>query len=213
MGKVIEELEKIQFSKTMNGYTKKEVEVFQGKVFAEIKLLERKIEDLERENKTHGEKIKHYKSLERTMQNSIEIAQKTLLFSQSQSEKTKTQADRDADHIISRAHEQAKAILEYTNEKNEILIKEYHRYCDEFETFKLRVANFIETQKNVFSISPEKLELSPLDLSSFEDYVLKNIADESQLGKDNGKNLDPVQNENAENEGDFPGSEDNGVKG
>ncbi len=208
-----EEIEKKEFKNTFNGYNKVEVDQFLAKVIVEFKILQRENEDLLKENESNQEKINYYMTLEKTMQNSMEIAQKTLKFSQNQSDKAKVQADKEAEHIVNKAMDQAKAILEHTNEKNELLIKEYNKYCEEFITFKMRVANFIETQRNVFSTSPKDLELSPLDLSSFEEYVLKNIADESHLGKENSEDFhEDVHHEMEYNE-DFSDPEDALVKG
>ncbi len=207
-----EEIVNKEFKNTFNGYSKIEVDQFLAKVIIEIKTLQRENEDLEKINAINQEKIDYFMTLEKTMQNSMEIAQKTLKFSQSQSDKAKTQADKEAEHIVSKAMEQSKAILEHTMEKNGLLIKEYDKYCEEFITFKIRVANFIETQRNVFSTSPENLELSPLDLSSFEEYVLKNIAEES-LVKENPKESHENLHQELEYHENSSDMDDDSVKG
>ncbi len=209
----IDEMEKKEFKSSLSGYNKNEVDQFFAKMIVDFKLLLRENEDLQRENESQSEKISYYSTLEKTMQNSMEIAQKTLKFSQSQSEKAKIQADREAEYIISKARDYSKAIMDHTNEKNDLLLKQYDKYCEEFETFKMRVANFIEIQKNVFSTSPEDLELSPLDLSSFEEYVLKNIADDSQVAREQFEEFGDHKDIETEYDDDFSFLEDTVVKG
>lgn len=174
------EMEQKEFKSTFNGYSKVEVEQFIAKMMVEFDSLSRENNNLKKENESNREKINYYMTLEKTMQNSMEIAQKTLKFSQNQADKAKAHAEKEADYIILNAKEKAQAILDHTNEKVELLRNEYDKYYNEFQTFKIRVANFIEVQKNVFSTSPEDLELSPLDITSFEEFVKKNIADVSE---------------------------------
>lgn len=207
------EMENKDFKSTFSGYSKVEVDQFIAKMMVEFNSLSRENNNLKKDNESNQEKINYYMTLEKTMQNSMEIAQKTLKFSQSQAEKAKAHADKEADHIILKAKEKAKAILDHTNEKNELLKNEYDKYYSEFETFKIRVANFIEVQKNVFSTSPEDLELSPLDFTSFEEYVLKNIADSSEEVDDDELVLPELFDDEIDHNEDVEEYDDNLIKG
>lgn len=150
-----------EFKRAMRGYSTDEVDEFLDEVVEDFEALYRENASLKDRIEGFNEKIEHYTSLEKTLQNTLVLAQNT-------ADATKVQAEREAKHIIDSAKEKAQAIIENANRENEDLKREYEKYRREFSNFKMRVLSFFENQVGTFKGNAEEIERGTLGVASLK---------------------------------------------
>jgi len=149
------------FKRTMRGYSTDEVDEFLDDIAEDFEALYRENATLKERIEGFSDKMEYYSSLEKTLQNTLILAQNT-------AEATKKQAEKEAEHIIENAKVRASVIIENINGENERLLREYERSRMEFSNFKMRVLGFMENQMGSFSISSQEIERGTLGTSSLQ---------------------------------------------
>lgn len=149
------------FKRTMRGYSTDEVDEFLDEIVEDFEALYRENASLKEKIEGFNEKIEHYASLEKTLQSTLVLAQNT-------ADATKSQAEKEAEHILENAKAKAQAIIENTNKENENLKREYEKYRMEFSNFKMRVLNFMESQMSSFTSASDEIERGTLGTSSLK---------------------------------------------
>lgn len=147
------------FKRTMRGYSTDEVDEFLDDIVEDFEALYRENASLKEKIEGFNEKIQYYGNLEKTLQNTLILAQNT-------ADATKNQAEKEAEHIIENAKGKAQAIIENTNKDHEQLMREYEKYRMEFSSFKMRVLNFMESQIGSFTSASDEIERGTLGTSS-----------------------------------------------
>ncbi len=147
------------FKRTMRGYSTDEVDEFLDDIVEDFEALYRENVSLKEKIEGFNEKMQYYSSLEKTLQNTLILAQNT-------ADSTKSQAEKEAEHIIENAKGKAQAIIENTNNDNEQLKREYEKYRMEFSNFKMRVLNFMESQMGSFTSASDEIERGTLGTTS-----------------------------------------------
>ena len=147
------------FKRTMRGYSTDEVDEFLDDIVEDFEALYRENVSLKEKIEGFNEKIQYYGNLEKTLQNTLILAQNT-------ADATKNQAEKEAEHIIENAKGKAQAIIENTNNDNEQIKREYEKYRMEFSNFKMRVLNFMESQMGSFTSASDEIERGTLSTTS-----------------------------------------------
>lgn len=140
-----------EFKKTMRGYSVDEVDEFLDEIVEEFEGIYRENVNLKEKIETNAERLKHYEDLEKTLQNTLVLAQNT-------ADATKDQAGSEAKYIIDNANNKAKMIIEKANLDKEQIVNEYEKYKMEFSNLKVRVENFLKSQLNFFVELSEEIE-------------------------------------------------------
>ena len=99
------ELRKAEFKKNMMGYNTDEVEALLGSAADTLEDLRREVSSLKERNKGLEEKLESYQGLERTLN-------ETLIMAQKASDSSRQNAEREADLIISQAEIQADKMID-----------------------------------------------------------------------------------------------------
>ncbi|MBR0575416.1 DivIVA domain-containing protein [Proteiniclasticum sp. BAD-10] len=149
------------FKRTMRGYSTDEVDEFLDEVVEDFEALYRENANLKEKLESYNDKIQHYANLEKTLQNTLVLAQNT-------AESTLSQAEKEAEHIIESAKDKANAILENANRETEALKREYEKYRLEFASFKMRVLNFLDSQMNAFASSADEITQGTIGTGSLK---------------------------------------------
>ncbi len=135
-----------EFTKALRGYKEVEVDDFLDKV---IDSYEKKYnENMEYKEKIRmlEEQLEKYNSLERTLKDTLVVAQST-------AEEVAINANKKAELIIQEAEDKARRIIDGAN--NEVLSvrKEYEEAKKDFQIFKTRFKTLLESQLELVSNS------------------------------------------------------------
>lgn len=133
------DIQKKDFSRSFRGLNEEEVNEFLKKVYdsyekiyKENRLLKDKISELE-------EKVNYYKNMEETLKDTLVVAKQT-------AEEVKKNAEKEHQLIIEEAKQQAKKIIEEANCQVVAVKKDYEDAKKQFNIFKTRFKNFLESQ-------------------------------------------------------------------
>ena len=140
-----------EFKKTMRGYSVDEVDEFLDEIVEEFEAIYRENVNLKEKIESNNERLNHYEDLEKTLQNTLVLAQNT-------ADATKDQAENEAGYIINNANDKASMIIEKANLDKEQIVNEYEKYKMEFSNLKVRVENFLKSQLNFFVEMSEDIE-------------------------------------------------------
>lgn len=128
-----------EFSKAFRGYNESEVDEFLDKIIDSYDKLTNENVELKDRNKLLNEQIEKYNNLERTLKDTLVVAQST-------AEEVAMNANRKAEMIIKEAEEKAKRIIENANNEVININKEYEEVRKDFQIFKTRFKTLIESQ-------------------------------------------------------------------
>ena len=133
------EIQNKEFSKSFGKYKPSEVNDFIEKVYFEFDRLYKENTDLKGKLTNYSEKIENYVAIEKTLQNTLIIAQTT-------SEDVIQNARKRAETIIKEGEIQAEAIISQGNKKLTDINLEYEKNLRLCKVFKSRFKMFIETE-------------------------------------------------------------------
>lgn len=134
------DLQNISFNRTLiGGYRKNVVDNAMQDIVEDYQVLIRENIELKDKVSVLNDALKHYKSIEEALQNSLIVAQKT-------SDELKSNAQGTADNIIKEAKLDARSIIEES--KNEVIktITEYEELKKKLKVFKIQAESFISSQ-------------------------------------------------------------------
>lgn len=137
MGLTPNEIRNQEFSSSMRGYTRSEVEAFKEAAAAALEEAKVEVLKLTEENKALGGKYQDLKNLEETLKSSVVEAQK------------------GADQTVKNSKKEAELIITEAKRKRDDIIEEKHRQLAELET---RIHELEFTRKSFYARLKSELE-------------------------------------------------------
>jgi cell division initiation protein len=142
MNFVPNDLQNILFKKTLLGYNTFQVEDVLEKVVEDLSELIKENARLKEKLEDSQDKVKYYKNIETSLQNSLIVAQQT-------SDDIVTNAKKNAENILKEADLRAQQIIEESNREVLGVHFEYERLKREVEAYKIKVESVIRSQLKV----------------------------------------------------------------
>lgn len=133
------EIHNKEFKKVMRGYKEEEVDEFLDKVVTDFERLYRENGELKDKLSVINEKVDSYNLMEKTLQNTLVVAQST-------AEEVVVNARKKADLIVKEAEEQAKRIIEQANNSVVDVHREYENLKKEVQVFRTRFKTLLESE-------------------------------------------------------------------
>lgn len=135
-----------EFTKALRGYKEGEVDDFLDKVIESYeKIYNDNIENKEK-IRLLEEQLEKYNSLEKTLKDTLVVAQST-------AEEVAINANKKSELIIREAEEKAKKIIDEANNEVFNIRKEYEEAKKDFHIFKTRFKTLLESQLDLVSNS------------------------------------------------------------
>ncbi len=128
-----------EFKKGFKGYREDEVDEFLDKVIADYEKIYRENGELKDRVSIDNERIESYNSMEKSLQN-------TLLIAQTTAEDIVANARKKSEMIIKEAEEQGRKIIEEANSSIIKLNKDYEELKKEVQVFKTRFKTLLESE-------------------------------------------------------------------
>ena len=128
-----------EFKKGFKGYKEGEVDEFLDKVIADYERIYRENGELKDRISIDNERIESYNSMEKSLQN-------TLLIAQTTAEDIVANARKKSDMIIKEAEEQASRIIEDANSSIIKVNRDYEELKKEVQVFKTRFKTLLESE-------------------------------------------------------------------
>jgi len=125
--------------KTGIGYDKKDVELFLKDLSGDYEALLVENENLKHKLKDLSEGLSYYKSIEKTLQKALILAEKT-------AQDTRATAIREADSIESEAKVKAQFIMEDARKQIEFMEHKTLNLMQQYDLFKIRFENLLHSQ-------------------------------------------------------------------
>jgi cell division initiation protein len=147
------EIESKQFKAGL-GYDKKDVEQFLHELSSDFDSLLQENEDLKKKLKDMNESLTYYKSIEKTLQKALILAEKA-------AQDTRSTALREADAIEMEAKTRARHILADAKGQIEIIEHKTLNLMQQYDRFKIQFENLLHSQMDLlnsksFSIDTEE---------------------------------------------------------
>lgn len=133
------EINNKEFKKTIRGYNEDEVNEFLDKVVADFEKLYRENGELKDKIAVVNERVDNYTLMEKTLQNTLVVAQTT-------AEEVVVNARKKAEVIEREAEEQAKRIIEEANNSVVDIHREYENIKKDVQVFKTRFRTLLESE-------------------------------------------------------------------
>ncbi|MCQ1528085.1 DivIVA domain-containing protein [Lutispora saccharofermentans] len=130
-----------EFKKGFRGYSEEEVDIFIDKVVNDYEKLYRENSELKDKLNSINERLESYSEIEKTLQNTLIIAQKT-------SEDIIANARKEAEIIIRESDENKRKIIDDANQNVIKVNKEYEEMRKQLQIFKTRYKTFLESELN-----------------------------------------------------------------
>lgn len=125
--------------KTGIGYDKKEVEQFLKELSTDYEALQEDNENLKRKLKEASDSLSYYKSIEKTLQKALILAEKT-------AQDTKNTAYKEAEAIEMEAKVKANLILEDARKQIEFIEHKTLNLIQQYDLFKIHFENLLHAQ-------------------------------------------------------------------
>lgn len=133
------EIHNKEFKKGMRGYKEEEVDEFLDKVVTDFEKMYRENGELKDKLSVINEKVDSYNLMEKTLQNTLVVAQTT-------AEDVVVNARKKAEMILKEAEEQAKKIIEETNKSVTDIHREFENLKKDAQVFKTRFRTLLESE-------------------------------------------------------------------
>ncbi len=128
-----------EFKKGFKGYREDEVDEFLDKVIADYEKIYRENGELKDRISIDNERIESYNSMEKSLQN-------TLLIAQTTAEDIVANARKKSEMIIKEAEDQARRIIEDANTSVIKVNKDYEELKKEVQVFKTRFKTLLQSE-------------------------------------------------------------------
>ncbi|SHJ04048.1 DivIVA domain-containing protein [Lutispora thermophila] len=128
-----------EFKKGFRGYSEEEVDLFIDKVVSDYEKLYKENIELKDKLNSINERLESYAEIEKTLQSTLIIAQKT-------SEDIIANARKEAEMIIRESEENRKKIIEDANQSVIDVNREYEELKKQLQIFKTRYKTFLESE-------------------------------------------------------------------
>ncbi len=133
------DIENKRFSKTLKGYNVDEVDDFLDQLTIDYEKLYKENSELKEQIDENKKELEHYKSVEKTLQN-------TLLMAQTASEDIKTNAQERANQIIRDAENEAKRATETISKEEFEIRKRTEELKRQFDVYKAKMEALLISQ-------------------------------------------------------------------
>ncbi|OGO78363.1 MAG: septum formation initiator [Clostridiales bacterium GWB2_37_7] len=144
------EIHNKEFKKVMRGFKEEEVDEFLDKVVTDFERLYRENGELKDKLSVINEKVDSYSLMEKTLQNTLIVAQTT-------AEEVVVNARKKSEVIIREAEEQAKRIVEEANNSVVGIHREYENLRKEVQVFKTRFRTLLESELETLNVNLKDL--------------------------------------------------------
>lgn len=133
------DIENKKFGRSLKGYNVEEVDEFLDELTVQYEKLYKENAELKEQVESSKKDLEHYRSVERTLQNTLVMAQTT-------AEDIKKMAQQQADQIVEEANMNAKkAVEELDRQEFELRVKLEEKKKD-YELFKSKMERFLLSQ-------------------------------------------------------------------
>ncbi len=144
------EIQNKEFKKVMRGYKESEVDEFLDRVIIDYEKLYKENIELKDKITQLNEQIERYASLEKTLNN-------TLIVAQSTAEEVATNAHRKAELIINEAEDRARKIIEQANQEVMKVRREHEEVKKQMQIFRTRFRTLLEAQLEAVTTSSAEI--------------------------------------------------------
>lgn len=144
MGITPMEINNKEFKRSFRGYDIDEVDDFLDQVVEDYEKLFKENGALREKLNSIAEKLEHYTKIEATLQN-------TLLLAQGAADQAKSNSQKESELIIKNANDTAQKIIDQAHTETVKITGDYERIKQEFQLFKTKYKNFIQTQLDLLS--------------------------------------------------------------
>jgi len=145
------DIENKRFSKKLNGYSVEEVDDFLDQVTLEYEKLYKENNEFKDEVEQSKKDLEHYKNVEKTLQNTLVMAQTT-------AEDIKSMAQKQADQIIRDAQTEARRSVDDLNQQYYEMTKKIEEMKKQFEVYKAKMEALLISQLQMIQDDNKDLE-------------------------------------------------------
>ena len=139
-----------QFKKSFRGYNENEVDDFLDKVVDDFERLLRENERLKNQLNANETELEHYRKLEKTMNDTLLVAQRTadevISSARKNADDMKEQTARECQQILDQTQFEAKQQLDDANAKRDAILAEYAKLVSEKHSFLLKLRTTLESE-------------------------------------------------------------------
>ncbi len=139
-----------QFKKSFRGYSENEVDDFLDRVVADFERLLRDNERLKTQVNTDNKELEKYRGLEKTMNDTLMVAQRTadevISSAKKSAEEIKENAARECQTIRDQAQMEGRQYIESALAKRDAILADYSRLINERNAFLLKVRTLLESE-------------------------------------------------------------------
>ena len=139
-----------QFKKAFRGYNEYEVDDFLDKIVADFEKLLRENERLKNQVHANDSELDHYRKLEKTMNDTLLVAQRTadevISSARKNADDMKEQTARECQQILDQTQFEAKQQLDDANAKRDAILAEYAKLVSEKHSFLLKLRTTLESE-------------------------------------------------------------------
>ena len=139
-----------QFKKSIRGYNENEVDDFLDRIVADFEKLQREIDRLKNQINTNEVEMEKYRKLERTMNDTLLVAQKTadevISAARKNAEEMKENTARECQTIREQARLEAQQQLKAANVKRDAILEDYSKIVSEKNSFLLKIRTALESE-------------------------------------------------------------------
>lgn len=139
-----------EFKKGIRGFKEDDVDEFLDKVVSDFEKLYRENGELKDKIASMNERVESYSNIEKTLQNTLIIAQTT-------AEEIVLNARKKSELIIQEAEDQGRKIIEDANNKVIKVHQEFEELKKEVQVFKTRFKTLLESELEVLHVSLKDL--------------------------------------------------------
>ena len=139
-----------QFKKSIRGYNENEVDDFLDKIVVDFEKLLRENERLQNELNSNDRELEKYRSLEKTMNDTLLVAQKTaddvISAARKNAEEMKENTARECQNIREQARMEAQQQIDAANAKRDLILNDYNKLISEKNSFLLKIRTALESE-------------------------------------------------------------------
>ena len=161
-----------------HGYDKKEVEQFMNELSADYELLLRENEDLKKSVQELGESVRYYKSIEKTLQKALILAEKT-------SQDIKATAIKEAEAIELEARAKADMLEAQSRSNIELLEHKTLNLIHQYDFFKIQFENLLNAQLQL--INSDSFKINTNDFMYREQPITDTVSEARHNGEASGE--------------------------
>ena len=151
-----------QFKKSFRGYNENEVDDFLDRVVADFERLLNENDRLKNQLYTNEKELEKYRGLEKTMNDTLMVAQRTadevISAAKKNAEDLKEQAARECQQIKDQAQFEAKQQIDNAAKKRDAILAEYDKFVREKNAFLMKLRTILESE---LTITTQMLEDTP----------------------------------------------------